>query len=46
MLDQKHLVIEAPAESHTLYRNYKGTFSIAVLSITMLNIMEILEDIH
>ena len=32
-IDRKHVVIEAPAKSDTLYHNYKGTFSIVLLAV-------------
>ena len=33
VIDGKHVVIQAPAKSGTLYHNYEGTFSIALLAI-------------
>ena len=32
-INEKHVVIEAPAKSGTLYHNYKGTFSIVLLAV-------------
>ena len=32
-IDKKYVVIETPANSGTLYQNYKGTFSIVLLAI-------------
>ena len=32
-IDRKHVVIEAPARSGTLHRNYKGTFSFVLPAI-------------
>ena len=32
-IDGKHMVIEAPAKSSTLYHNYKGTVSIVLLAV-------------